>query len=96
VLDFQRDVKRATNPKESTGAIDLSRNPDKKEKKMKKLINLKVVLMIGLICFGCSGMSAEQRKDGTYDLRSGVGDKPFVGGYSDEAHDLAWFQAHGR
>jgi hypothetical protein len=63
---------------------------------MKRLIYLTVVLMIGFICFGCSGMSAEQRKDGRYDLRSSVGDSPFVGASSDEAHDLAWYQMHGR
>ena len=53
---------------------------------MKRLIYLTVVLMIGFICFGCSGMSAEERKEGRkegrYDLRAeGYGDKPFVGGY---------------
>jgi len=34
--------------------------------------------MIGFICFGCSGMSQEQRKE-SYDLRSSVGNQPFVG-----------------
>jgi hypothetical protein len=63
---------------------------------MKRLIYLTVVLMIGFICFGCSGMSAEQRKDGRYDIGSSVGDKPFVGGYSDESHNLAYYQMHGR
>jgi len=55
---------------------------------MKRLIYLTVVLMIGFICFGCSGMSAEQRKDSP-DLQSSVGDKPFVGGSSTEARNLA-------
>lgn len=64
---------------------------------MKRLIYLTVVLMIGFICFGCSGMSAEQRQGGSSDFRSAAGDKPFVGAYNTpEAHDLAWFQAHGR
>jgi len=45
---------------------------------MKRLIYLTVVLMIGFICFGCSGMSQEQRKE-SYDLRSSVGNQPFVG-----------------
>jgi len=58
---------------------------------MKRLIYLTVVLMIGFICFGCSGMSTEQRK-GSYDLGSSVGDKPFVGGSSPEARDLAWMR----
>jgi hypothetical protein len=52
---------------------------------MKRLIYLTVVLMIGFICFGCSGMSAEERKEGRkegrYNLQSDVGTKPFVGGY---------------
>ena len=61
---------------------------------MKRLIYLTVVLMIGFICFGCSGMSAEQRKE-TYDLRSSVGDKPFVGGSSPEARNLARVQMYG-
>ena len=55
---------------------------------MKRLIYLTVVLMIGFICFGCSGMSAEQRKE-TYDLRSSAGNAPFVGGSSPEARNLA-------
>jgi len=62
---------------------------------MKRLIYLMVVLMIGFICFGCSGMSAEQRKE-TYDLRSSVGDQPFVGGSSPEARNLGYYQMHGR
>jgi len=61
---------------------------------MKRLIYLTVVLMIGFICFGCSGMSAEQRKE-TYDLRSSVGNSPFVGDTSPGAHSLAWYQMHG-
>jgi hypothetical protein len=62
---------------------------------MKRLIYLTVVLMIGFICFGCSGMSAEQRKDGRYDLGSSVGDKPFVGESSPEARTLAWSHLYG-
>jgi hypothetical protein len=50
--------------------------------------------MIGLICFGCSGMSTEQRKESS-DLRSSVGDKPFVGGSSPEARNLAKVQMYG-
>jgi hypothetical protein len=56
---------------------------------MKRLIYLTVVLMIGFICFGCSGMSAEQRKDGRYDIGSSYGGSPFVGGSSSEAQRLA-------
>jgi len=77
-----------------TGATDLSKNPGRKEEKMKRFIYLTVVLMIGFICFGCSGMSAEERKEfrkeGRYDLRTaGYGDYPFVGGSSREAQGLA-------
>ena len=60
----------------------ISRSQNDKEEMMKRLIYLTVVLMIGFICFGCSGMSADQRKDGKYDLQSDVGTKPFVGSYS--------------
>jgi hypothetical protein len=55
---------------------------------------LTVVLVIGVICFGCSGMSSEQRKE-TYDMRNDVGNKPFVGGSSPEARNLAKVQMSG-
>jgi hypothetical protein len=61
---------------------------------MKRLIYLTVVLMIGFICFGCSGMSAEQRKE-TYDLRSSVGNQPFVGDTSPGVRSVAYYQMHG-
>jgi len=61
---------------------------------MKRLIYLTVVLMIGFICFGCSGMSAEQRKE-TYDLRNTVGNQPFVGDTSPGVRSVAWYQMHG-
>jgi hypothetical protein len=67
-------------------SLDLKMINDKEEM-MKRLIYLTVVLMIGFICFGCSGMSAEERKE-TYDLRKSVGDKPFVGGSSKDARSL--------
>ena len=61
---------------------------------MKRLIYLTLVLMIGFICFGCSSMSTEQRKESA-DLQSSVGDKPFVGGSSPEARNLAKTQMYG-
>jgi len=61
---------------------------------MKRLMYLTVVLVIGVICFGCSGMSSEQRKE-TYDMRNDVGNKPFVGGSSPEARNLAKVQMSG-
>jgi hypothetical protein len=45
---------------------------------MKRFIYLTVVLMIGFMLIGCSGMTAEQRKE-EWELRSGVGDSQFVG-----------------
>ncbi|MGZ6221825.1 MAG: hypothetical protein ACXWMH_08195 [Syntrophales bacterium] len=61
---------------------------------MKRLIYLTVILMIGFICFGCTGMSSEQRRE-SYDLRSSVGNQPFVGGTSAGARDLAYYQMYG-
>lgn len=61
---------------------------------MKRLIYLTVVLMIGFICFGCTGMSSEQRRE-SYDLRSSVGNQSFVGATSPGARDLAYFQMYG-
>ena len=55
---------------------------------MKTLISLIMVLMMVVIFFGCSGMTAEQRKE-TYDLRKSVGDRPFVGDTSPEARKAA-------
>jgi hypothetical protein len=54
---------------------------------MKRLIYLTVILMIGFICFGCTGMSSEQRRE-SYDLRSSVGNQPFVGGTGLDARGL--------
>jgi ABC-type phosphate/phosphonate transport system substrate-binding protein len=62
---------------------------------MKKFIYLTVVLMIGFMLIGCSGMSAEQRK-GESDLTSSVGNKQFVGDPSPESHSLSrWTQMSG-
>ncbi len=61
---------------------------------MKRFIYFSMVLMIGFIWFGCSGMSPEQRKE-SYDLRSSVGNQPFVGGTSPGARDLAYWQMYG-
>ncbi len=94
-MDFRRDLKQSIKPQKGTGLIDyFSQYPNYKEEMMKRLIYLTVVLMIGFICFGCSGMSPEQRKE-SYDLRSSVGNQPFVGATSPGARDLAWFQMYG-
>jgi hypothetical protein len=61
---------------------------------MKKLIYLALAVIFGLSMIGCSGMSSEQRRE-TYDLRNDVGDKPFVGGSSPEARNLARTQMYG-
>ncbi len=55
---------------------------------MKRLICLAMAVLVGFGIIGCSGMSAEQRKE-TYDLRNNVGNSPFVGGSSSEARNLA-------
>ena len=54
---------------------------------MKRFISITVLLMIVVIVIGCSGMTAEQRKE-TYDLRSSVGSSQFVGATSPEARNL--------
>ena len=46
---------------------------------MKKFIYITVAFMLMLIFIGCfATMTPEQRKE-TYDLRSSVGNQPFVG-----------------
>jgi PBP1b-binding outer membrane lipoprotein LpoB len=45
---------------------------------MKRLIYLTAILMTALIFVGCSGMTAEQRKE-TSDLSKSVGNSAFVG-----------------
>lgn len=59
-----------------------------KEEIMKRLIYITLVLMIGLIVMGCTGMTAEQRKEET-SLSASVGNAPFVGFSSTQSHDLA-------
>ena len=66
----------------------IRQSADNKEEIMKRLIYIAVVLMIGLIVMGCTGMTAEQRKEET-SLSASVGDAPFVGFSSTESHDLA-------
>ena len=62
---------------------------------MKRLISLIVFLMMVFIFMGCfATMTPEQRKE-TYDLRSSVGNSPFVGDTSPGAHNLAWYQMYG-
>ncbi len=65
-----------------------SQCPKSKEEMMKRFVYLTVVFMIGVIMIGCSTMTAEQRKE-TYDLRSSVGNRPFVGDSSSEAQKAA-------
>jgi hypothetical protein len=46
---------------------------------MKKFISIAVAFMLMLILIGCFvTMSSEERKE-TYDLRKGVGNRPFAG-----------------
>jgi uncharacterized alpha/beta hydrolase family protein len=54
---------------------------------MKKFISITVVLMIMVIFIGCSGMTAEQRKE-QYDLRQSVGNSQFVGATSPDSRNL--------
>jgi hypothetical protein len=61
---------------------------DNKEEIMKRLIYIAVVLMIGLIVMGCTGMTTEQRKEET-SLSTSVGNAPFVGFNSTESQALA-------
>jgi len=62
---------------------------------MKRFIYITVVLLLMSISIGCATMTPEQRKEGS-DLRSSVGDRPFVGDTGPEGKDLAWYQMHGR
>ncbi len=52
--------------------------PSHKEEMMKKFIFIIVAFMLMLIFVGCATMTPEQRKE-TYDMRSTVGNRPFVG-----------------
>ena len=61
---------------------------------MKRFTYLAVVLMIGFMLIGCSGMTAEQRKE-EFDLRSSVGNRAFVGETSPEAHNLYGWTSRG-
>lgn len=80
-------------------AINLvSQCPNNKEEIMKRLVYLTVVLMIGFICFGCSGMTAEQRKEKEelHESFDHVGKSAFVGDTWSEAYSLAGHQISGR
>lgn len=61
---------------------------------MKKFITITVVLMLMLIFTGCASMTWEQRKEGS-DLRSSVGNRPFVGETSPDAHNLYGWTSRG-
>ena len=66
---------------------------------MRRLIYVAVVLIMLSAVIGCAGMSAQQG-GGTYDLRSGVGDKPFVGPSSPtspgmDMHGMSWAARFG-
>jgi type II secretory pathway component PulK len=54
---------------------------------MKRFISITVLLMIVVTVIGCSGMTAEQRKE-KYDLRQSVGGSQFVGATSPGGRDL--------
>ena len=66
----------------------IRQSADSKEEIMKRLIYIAVVLMIGLMVMGCSGMTAEQRKEET-SLSASVGNAPFVGPSSTDSRGLA-------
>ena len=72
----------------------IRQSADNKGEIMKRLIYLAVVLMIGLIVMGCTGMTAEQRKEET-NLSTSVGNAPFVGYSSTQSRDLASRQMYG-
>jgi hypothetical protein len=55
---------------------------------MKRFISITVLLMIVVTFIGCSGMTVQQPKE-TDDLRSSVGNRPFVGDTSLEAKRAA-------
>lgn len=61
---------------------------------MKKFITITVVLMLMLIFTGCASMTWEQRKEES-DLRSSVGNRPFVGETSPDAHNLYGWTSRG-
>lgn len=67
---------------------------DNKGEIMKRLIYLTVVLMVGLNVMGCTGMTAEQRKEEP-NLSTSVGNTPFVGFSSTQSRDLAYRQMYG-
>jgi hypothetical protein len=69
-------------------------DPNHKEETMKRFITITLVLMIVATFIGCSGMTAEQRKE-KYDLRESVGNSAFVGETSQEARSLARVQMYG-
>jgi len=57
---------------------------------MKSYIYIIMVLMLISVSIGCfATMSSEERKE-TYDLRKGVGDKPFVGSAVSPYDKSAW------
>jgi hypothetical protein len=57
----------------------VSQYPNHKEEMMKKFIFIIVAFMLMLIFIGCfATMTPEQRQE-TYDMRSTVGNRPFVG-----------------
>ncbi len=65
----------------------IRQSADNKEEIMKRLICIAVVLMIGLIVIGCTGMTTEQRKEET-SLSASVGNAPFVGYTSQDVRTL--------
>jgi hypothetical protein len=90
-LTFEGIAGRYVNqlqPQETGTMHDIRQSAGNKEEIMKSLIYIAVFLMIGLIVMGCTGMTTEQRKEGT-SLSASVGDAPFVGFSSTESHELA-------
>jgi hypothetical protein len=75
-MDFRDNLKR---PGEGPGHSASDGEAFHKEETMKKFIYITVTFMLMLVFIGCASMTPEQRKE-QYDLRSTVGNQPFVGG----------------
>jgi len=92
---LRRDLSRTSKLQKGTVSIDyVSQYPNNKEEMMKRLIHVIIVAFIFMLLFiGCfATMTPEQRKE-TYDMRTSVGNSPFVGdANSPNARDLAWYQ----
>ena len=62
---------------------------------MKRLIYIIVAFMLMLIFIVCCATMTPEQGRGWYDMRSSVGNAPFVGESSYEAKGLAYYQMYG-